>query len=257
MGITVYTSTVEALSRIRTGALLMIIASLISGISSLVVPTIPLPRFFGFRDIYSLITHLLTSLAISLALGFIAFVLVLVAIYAMLVPGAKKLAQANPGYSTASKLMSVGYVWGVVVSVIALVMIVVGVIMLLPWLAAGGYIGGLGVFALLGISGLLGLVGLVLLIIGFVGFLVLVFRLYDLEKNILYLVAGVLFIVGTVVPMVFSIALMPMRITTFAHTVLLLIAWIPIPIAWVLMYVALGQSIEGYKSQTRQPIAPI
>lgn len=217
-------SMVEALSRIRTGALLMIIASILSGISGILMFTMFLPTLLSPRDIYALTINFLTNFIIFLGLAFIGFVLTLIAIYAMIVPGTRKLAQINPEYSTSSKLISIGYVWGIIILIIALVIIIVGLFTVFPSIVTGGYIEAMQILAIFGIGGLLGLIGTILFIIGFIGLIMLTFKLHSLEQNALYLVAGILFIIGIFI-----------SITVF--------------ISWILMYIALGQSIERYRSR--------
>jgi len=75
-------------------------------------------------------------------------------------------------YSTASKLIDKGYLWGPILIVIGLPLVLVVV----------------GVFVLLA--------GAILLILGKVGVIILEFNLYSAEENALYLVAGILSIVG-------------------------------------------------------------
>lgn len=63
------------------------------------------------------------------------------------------------------------------------------------------------------------LVAIVLYILGYIGMLIMCLKLNDLEKNSLYLVAGILFIISIFLP-----------ILDF--------------IGWILLYVALGDSIN-------------
>jgi len=131
-------------------------------------------------------------------------VIAFIAFYSYLRPGALMLREADQRYSTAATLIDIGYFWG-------LLLIIVGIPLLL---------------VLVGVALLV--IGVILLFIGKIGVIILAFNLYDAEKNTLYLVTGILFIVGIFVELL-------------------------TPVAWILMYVALGESITRYTSTMPAP----
>ena len=73
------------------------------------------------------------------------------------------------------------------------------------------------------------IVAAILMIVGYVGLIMLMFKLHDVEKSGLYLAAGILFIISIFV-----------SIASF--------------IAWILLYVALGESIR--KAEAMLPTTP-
>ncbi|MDH5815874.1 MAG: hypothetical protein QE164_03655 [Candidatus Nezhaarchaeota archaeon] len=64
------------------------------------------------------------------------------------------------------------------------------------------------------------IVGYILLILGYVGVIILCFKLNEVEQNTLYLVAGIMFIIAIFISIVGFVA-------------------------WILLYVALGDSIKN------------
>jgi len=63
----------------------------------------------------------------------IGLVIAFVAIYAYLRPGALELSKADQRYSTASKLIDIGYLWGLILLIIGLplALIIIGIPMLI------------------------------------------------------------------------------------------------------------------------------
>ncbi|MCS7140539.1 MAG: DUF973 family protein [Nitrososphaerota archaeon] len=110
--------------------------------------------------------------------------------------GVQRLASIDPDYKTSATLIKLGWIYGVILGVIA------SLTSIIVW------------FAGLALS----IIALVLLILGFVGLIVLCFKLYKKEGMGLYLAAGILF-------------------------VLFFIPFCPL-VAWILLYIALGESIE-------------
>ncbi|MEO3993597.1 MAG: DUF973 family protein, partial [Desulfurococcaceae archaeon TW002] len=102
----------------------------------------------------------------------IGAIIALIGFYFKFIPGVRDLAKANPEFSTASLLIRIGYIWG-------LILIIVGIILTIFVV---------GIFMLV--------VGLILLFIGFVGIIVLCFKLKDVYQNSLYLAAGIFFILS-------------------------------------------------------------
>jgi len=146
----------------------------------------------------------LLSLLVLLVIGGI---IGLVGLWGKFVPGVRRLAELNPEFETSSTLIYIGLLWGIVLMMIGAVLLIVVV----------------GIFILLA--------GWILTIIGYVGLLILGLKLNDLEKNPLYLVAGILFIVGIFVPILGFIA-------------------------WVLLYAALGESIRKAEVTPAAPTSP-
>lgn len=172
---------VRALGRMREGLLLVLIGWIILSIGLLFIfmgvlavmpmrtsqtisPELPIRRFaYGW-------------LVVSLALLIIGAVLALVGFYARFVPGVGELARARPEFGTASSLIKVGYLGGLILLVISAVLLVVlvGVVLIL--------------------------VGLVFLLVGHIGAAVLCFKLNDVYRSSLYLAAGILLIVSIFIP---------------------------------------------------------
>jgi uncharacterized membrane protein len=77
------------------------------------------------------------------------------------------------------------------------------------------------------------MISFILIILGYIGILLLCFKLNDFEKNSLYLAAGILFLIGIIFP-----------ILDF--------------VAWILLYIALGESLRKANSQATQipPFTP-
>lgn len=146
---------------------------------------------------------LLVGLIITIIIGAL---ILLMGLYMYFIPGTRKLSEINSEYVTPAKLIRLGYVWG-------LLLLIVGLILTLILTAV--YVGAI-----------LAIVGLILVFIGYVGIIVLAFKLRDVENNNLYLVAGLLFIVGIVIPGIGTLL------------------WL---LAWILMYVALGDSIRRHE----------
>jgi len=198
---------VGAFQKVRMASLILIISSFITSLSRL-EDTLSLFKAFGIRSFERAIVGAFTGSLTGTIVELFGLVIALVAIYAYLRPGALELSKADQRYSTASKLIDIGYLWGLLLFIIGLplALIIIGIPLLI--------------------------VGVILLIIGKVGVIILEFNLYDAEKNALYLVAGILSVIGIVI----SIAS---------------------PVAWILMYIALGESIGKYELQPPiQPFTP-
>ncbi|MEM1931172.1 MAG: DUF973 family protein [Sulfolobales archaeon] len=112
----------------------------------------------------------------SLALLFIGAIIALVGLYAKFVPGVGELARARPEFSTASSLIKVGYIGGLVLLAIGAVLLIV-IVGIIPIL-----------------------VGLAFLVVGHIGVAILCFKLNDIYRNSLYLAAGVILLVSIVFP---------------------------------------------------------
>jgi len=193
----------EALQKLRSAALLLVIAGFMMSLGTLggAMSTLSLLRGRGFSG---LVRGLFVGSFVVAIVELAGAVIALIAFYSYLRPGALTLREADQRYSTAATLIDIGYFWG-------LLLIIIGIPLLLVLIGA----------ALL-------VIGVILLLIGQIGVTILAFNLYDAEKNTLYLVAGILFIVGIFVELL-------------------------TPVAWILMYVALGESIARRTLPTPAP----
>ncbi len=101
-------------------------------------------------------------------------VIALIGIFGKLVPAAEDFVRYDPGFSTASTLIKVGLVVGVVLAIVG------------------------ALTAFIGIGVLLLIVAWVLILIGVIGIAVLCFKINDKLKSTIMVVAGVLFIISIV-----------------------------------------------------------
>jgi len=198
---------IEAFQKIRMAALLLIIGSLIMGVGA-AGSMLSMFTAFGARGFEGVARGIIAGALTATIVALIGAVISLIAIYAYLRPGALELSKADQRYSTASKLINIGYLWGLILIIIGLPLTLIII--------------GIPIF----------IIGVILFLIGHIGVILLSFNLNDAEKNVLYLVAGILFIIGLFI-----------NILSF--------------IAWILMYVALGESIRRLESQppTQPPVA--
>jgi uncharacterized membrane protein len=193
-------SYVDAYRKMREGALYLIIASLLVGVGSIAVMT---SGFFIEQAFFVAMASLIAVVVLIIVGGVIG----LMGLRGRFVPGTRRLAELNPKFGTSSTLIYVGLFWG-------LILMIIGALLLLVLIGA---------FIMIAAT--------ILMILGYVGLIVLMFKLYDVEKSGLYLAAGVLFIIGIFI-----------SIASF--------------IAWILLYVALGESIRKAEAMPPTPTAP-
>jgi len=185
---------VDGLRKLKLAALLQIIAAILAGVSAIMLLELlgsllfPVPghRAIGFRII-----------AIAgiwwIALAVVALILAIVGIYLYLLPSAKRFASwRSEEFSTPSQLMGIGYLWGAIVLLIALLIVAVGAVSLTSGMVLGGAV--------------LVIVGGILLLIGWIGNLIYFFRLRDAFNSTLFLVAAILLIISIFVPILGFIA---------------------------------------------------
>jgi len=179
----------EAYRLMREGALLLIISSLLVGAGMVLLFFSIIPAaFVEFKVVLGLVIALIVLLIIG---GVIA----LIGLWGKFIPGVEKLAVINPEFGTSRTLIKIGLFWGIILLIVgAVTMIVI-----------------IGIFIII--------VAAILLLIGYIGLIILGFKLNELEKNTLYLVAAILFIIGIFI-----------GIASF--------------VGWILLYVALGDSIR-------------
>ena len=257
----------EGLRRLRRGVLLMIIGDIVGIVAvaliftSLIVfiplafggsfavheeitihPSAPTPPTVE-RPLERFLEELLKAPHV-LALGVATVVLIissliinLVGLWGNFVPGARTLAKARVEFGTASTLIWIGYLIGYLLH---LVILILGLAAFTYLALTGSLVGAM--MALMGLFiGLL--IAGILVLIGVIGHLILLFKLHDIEKNTLYLVAAILMIIG-LVGMFASIIPYTGGLIAIATSILGFISLI-------LQYVALGESIR--RAQTTTP----
>lgn len=188
---------INGLKRIRIGALIFIIATLLTGVA---LATLFL-SLLTEGDIFVAFTGAVTMIVLAL----VGVVLSLIALFVFVIPGTSSLASWNTAFSTSSKLLKIGYGVGMMLMFIALAIVVGGALTLNPGVLLGG--------------GVIALIAAIMVFIGYIGLIILSFRLKDVFGETIFLIAGILFIVGIFV-----------SILTF--------------IAWILMFVGLGITIS-------------
>ena len=191
---------VEAFESMRRGALYLIIAWLLIGIglTFLIVGSFT-SLTLGYHEGKMLLEGSLVAVVIVLIIGAI---IALIGLWGDFIPGAKRLAEVRPEFTTSATLIRVGLFYGTIVMII----------------------GALLVFVLIGIP--IVIVGLILHLLGYIGLIILSFKLNETEKNALYLATGILFIISIFVGLAGFIA-------------------------WILLYIALGDSAK--KAQQAPP----
>ncbi|MCS7112033.1 MAG: DUF973 family protein [Ignisphaera sp.] len=169
---------VAALSKLRIASLLQIIATLIIAASSLSL----LGAAFLLSTMEVPIARIGVFIGVFMAI-LVGLVMIIVAVYAFLLPSAKQLAKWKPAeFSTASKLLRIGYIWGAAILILALLLIIAGAISI----NLGTVIGGLAV----------AIIGGILFLLGYIGNIVYFFKLRDTFNSTTFLVAAILLIIG-------------------------------------------------------------
>ncbi len=190
---------INALQRMKKGVLLVFIAWIFLGISILVGITSILAM--GAMDGLEGLVAGDVALVVLIIVGVI---IALIGLYREFIPGVKNLADIYPEFSTAAKLIRIGYIGG-------LILLLIGAILTL---------------VLIGL--LIIVIGLILVFLGTIGVIILCFKLKDKYQDTLYLVAGVLFIIGLFIPILAVIA-------------------------WILLYAGLGSTVRKLQSTTPSP----
>jgi MFS family permease len=203
------TDLVDSFRKMREGLLYGIIGSILVGASVFII-------IFGFlAAAFSSVSHgmggegagpAIAIFASGVIAAIIGALLWLYGFYGKFIPGVEQLRKARPEYSTAASLIRIGFIWG-------LILIIAGVILTIILI---------GIFLVV--------IGYILLILGYIGIIILCFNLNSNEGNSLYLVAGILFIIGIIIPLLQFIA-------------------------YILLYVALGDTLRRYSSM--QPAPPV
>ncbi|MEZ0393488.1 MAG: DUF973 family protein [Desulfurococcaceae archaeon] len=195
----------EAYRLMRTGAFYQVISWLLLGIGLTAIV------FAGglklAADVASGRLHFFSLMATLVALALVVLIAGLISLVGLLndlVPGVKKLRYVSPAeFSTAATLTRTGFVWGVILMVVGALTLVILV----------GY--------------LLVFIAYILLVIGLIGVALVSFKLGEKDREALFTVAGILFILSIIAP-IFGF------------------------IAWLLFYVALGRG-PRFEPGPRQP----
>ncbi|NPA99640.1 MAG: DUF973 family protein [Crenarchaeota archaeon] len=181
---------IEGMLKLKEAALLMIIGDLLVSFGSVLLFPMTLRGF-----------HALTIGLMPGALIIVGFILVLVALYMHVVPSFEMLRDYKPEeYGTAATLVRIGYVWGAILIILGILtlIILIGVVLLL--------------------------IGLILVLLGEIGLIIGMFKINEETGESMFMVAGILFIIGLFVPFLSFIS-------------------------WVLIYVAIDTAIARYKGK--------
>ncbi len=220
---------IEGLTMIKSGALYVIIGSLIISIAVIaLIFTLPF-SIFSITHTTSPSTppfpHLITPMHRGIststflisplgAIGIFGLIVVIIAVllgaglslyglYGKIIPGAERLATADSRYSTAHSLLKIGYLGG-------LILLIIGVLTLVVII---------GIFLII--------LGLIFLLIGKIGMAILTFKLNEDYDESIMLIAGILFIIGIFIG--------------FAEF-----------IAWILVYIGIDSVIKKAKTKLQQ-----
>lgn len=185
---------VEGLKKLKDAALFYIIASILAGIA--ITTRLAVRGALG-----------LTTLAVA---GVAGGILALIALFVYLIPGFNRLSMYDPSLFRTPRIL-------------VLIGLAIGYIMLIITQA-------LAISGLIAVASVLALVTIVLLLVGYVGFLIGLFRLKNVTGESLFMVAGILFIIGVFV-----------RIVIF--------------IGWIILYIGARRALKKYETPRRPPPA--
>lgn len=189
----------EGMGKLRTAALLLIIASIIASIIVIAALAIGfealldlMSKYLPFgqppspSDLGLSVLGMIMAPLVGLAVGILAsLVLGLVAVYAYLLPAASRFAEFDRDrYGSVSTLLRVGYLGGPLALIAGIAVLVAGLIGRLPGFVVVGAV--------------IAFIGVILPIIGFTGLIIMVFRLKDDTGDSAFLAAGILFILGII-----------------------------------------------------------
>ncbi|MCD6084325.1 MAG: DUF973 family protein [Desulfurococcales archaeon] len=184
---------VSALTKLRSAALLMIIATLLTSVGTLAI-VLPLwftgviPRLITHEAVMehevmpgmeskSFVSMSLVLLLTVVIVALVGFILALIAVYGKLLPSAEDFTKYSHEFSTPSTLIKIGYIVGLIVGIV-------------------------GVLTLIFIIGFfLLIVAWIFLILGKIGLAILCFKINDKLKSGIFIAAGILFILSLIPPM--------------------------------------------------------
>ncbi len=182
---------IEAMGKLKEAALLMIIGNILASIGAIsILPAI----ITGF--------HGLAIGLISGAVAIVGLIIILIALYMHVVPSFELLRDYKPGvYGTAATLVRIGYVWGAILLIIGIItlIIIIGAVLLI--------------------------IGLILLLLGKIGVIIGMFQINSETGESMFLVTGILFLIGLFVPFLSFIG-------------------------WIIIYIATDSAIARYKEKT-------
>jgi hypothetical protein len=205
--------------------------------------------------------HLIMTGLIVVMFLIASVILNLIGVWAYFIPGVKRLRSVNLVSSTASILIWVGYFLGYLVLVAGLIIGISALVFTISTRNLPGVVAS----ARSLMAGLL--MGRLLVLIGTIGLIILVNRLHEHEKNTLYLISAILFIVY-IIALIISIA--PYIVGLFIVYIIALIIPMALYIgslmsiiesallftAWTLLYMALGESTSRAEATHSQPTPP-
>jgi len=224
---------ISALRTLRSGFLYLLVAVIV-GVVAALAGLLSIIAAIGFMPAAphgpSAFAGVISAVAFPLVLSLVAVGIVLYAIFGKIRPGMRQLSEVDSGFRicyTGTTLMLVG-----------LAILVLGLIVLAAVFAAAGF----SLEALRGtvVSGLILALGVLLIggIIAFIGeiltFVVGAFKLHGKYQNTLYMATGILFVV--------DIVLLLVRISGILTLV-----------GYILMYIALGDTINRLSTATATP----
>lgn len=193
----------EAFRRMREGVRQIMLGWVVLGVSLLMFLVVAVGAVYAGAGEGGVLAGLIIMVILMIIGGIIS----LKGLYGNFIPGAGELARIDQRYSTGVSFMRIGLVWG-------LVLLIVGAILTLLII---------GIFLVLA--------AYVLLIIGYVGLVIFSFNLNSIEGNSNFMIAGILYIVGILIP-IFTI------------------------VAWLLLYAGLGDCVRKYSQAPPSPAPP-
>lgn len=260
---------IEGLRLMRSGTLFIIIASILSFIAGVLllfalswfilkytgisiappIEIMPVAANRPSRILEDFLEKILSSprllmMGLIIVIFLLASVILnLIGFWSRFIPGVRRLGSVNLEFSTASTLIGVGYFWGYL---IILVSLITGISALAYTISTRNLFG-----VVASAMGLLAgvLIGGLLVFIGSIGLIILVYRLHEHEKNPLYLASAVLFIVYIIASFI--------SMTPYIGSFISIIDSALLFIAWILLYIALGESISRAGATPSQPTPPI
>ncbi len=189
---------IDAMGKLKEAALLMIIGNILISIGAVSIFPAVITGFHG-----------LTIGLISGAVAIVGLIIILIALYMHVVPSFELLRSYKPRlYGTAATLVRIGYVWGAILLIIGIItlIIIIGAVMLI--------------------------IGLILLLLGKIGIIIGMFQVNSEIGESMFLVAGILFLIGLFVPFLSFIG-------------------------WIIVYTAADSAVARYMEKTEmQPRQP-
>ena len=224
---------VEAYALMRKGALYMVVVGIVVFAATVFFVGIALGSGAPSGDAVE-------AFAVLSGVLFIASTIVaLIGLWRKFIPGVKMLARIDEEFSSASILINVGWFWGFILS------------LLMISVAIAFFAAPLDLLAMSSIMLLVAAVPTLFGLIGMIGFTLLNIQLYSREGNRLYLVVAYIALAMVICTAIGELPLAPEEIY-YALAPL-------VPASWILMYIALGNSIEKQRGchQPLQSLNPL